>query len=362
MNEMELLTRLRDKVPANVTPARAESALLAAIQAEETPATAARGSLPARGRAGLGLTWGDLAARDTGAVERHSTRHTWRLALAGVVSVALAGVVSAALAGVFTAQSIQAGSSRQGAGISVQELAYRTAAAAAAQPGVRPGQWVYWKETQVGVTGARTFQVWATADARQAAYVYHGKIHVFRWHGNDQSSDQSIGQPDVIVEPPVGGGGQGVVSITVGLASNLPVSYADLGSLPPSPLALARYLGRLPLPGYDSAADRGFEVIKGMLMTYVMPPRLTAELYRALGYLPGVTVDNHAVDVAGQHGIGFKIYLGRHIGTDEIVVDPHTYHFMGQGITVIYSAGSPAQRFGAAILREAFVSGPGVRP
>ena len=113
MNEMELLTRLRDKVPANVTPVRAESALLAAIQAEEAPATAARGSLRARGRAALGLAW---AARDTGAVGRHSTRHTWRLALAGVVSVALAGVVSAALAGVFTAQAIYSGSSRQGAG------------------------------------------------------------------------------------------------------------------------------------------------------------------------------------------------------------------------------------------------------
>jgi hypothetical protein len=359
MNEMELLTRLRDKVPANVTPVRAESALLAAIQAEEAPATAARGSLRARGRAALGLAW---AAQDTGAVGRHSTRHTWRLALAGVVSVALAGVVSAALAGVFSAQPIHSGSSRQGAGISVQELAYRTAAAAAAQPEVRPGQWVYWKEAQAGVTGARTFQVWTTADSRQAAYVYHGKIHVFRWHGHDQSSDQYIGQPDVIVEPPVGGGGQGVVRVTVGLASDLPVSYADLGSLPPSPLALARYLGSLPLPGYDSAADRGFEVIKGMLMTYVMPPRLTAELYRALSYLPGVTVDNHAVDVAGQHGIGFKIYLGRYVGIDEIVVDPHTYYFMGQGITAIGNAGSSAQRSGAAILREAFVSGPGVRP
>jgi hypothetical protein len=97
-------------------------------------------------------------------------------------------------------------------------------------------------------------------------------------------------------------------------------------------------------------------------MTYVMPPRLTAELYRALSYLPGVTVDNHAVDVAGQHGIGFKIYLGRYIGIDEIVVDPHTYYFMGQGITAIGNAGSSAQRSGAAILREAFVSGPGVRP
>ncbi len=41
-------------------------------------------------------------------------------------------------------------------------------------------------------------------------------------------------------------------------------------------------------------------------MTYLMPPSLTAELYRALGNIPGVTVNQHAVNVAGRAGIGFE--------------------------------------------------------
>jgi negative regulator of sigma E activity len=49
VNEMELLTRLRDEVPAEVIPARAETALRTAIQAEEVPASSAVGSLWARG-------------------------------------------------------------------------------------------------------------------------------------------------------------------------------------------------------------------------------------------------------------------------------------------------------------------------
>lgn len=52
---------------------------------------------------------------------------------------------------------------------------------------------------------------------------------------------------------------------------------------------------------------RAVGVIGQLLSCYVMPPRLTAELYRALGDIPGVTVDDHAVDVAGQPGIGFLL-------------------------------------------------------
>jgi hypothetical protein len=50
-------------------------------------------------------------------------------------------------------------------------------------------------------------------------------------------------------------------------------------------------------------AIREFDAIEDMITSYVMPPQLTAELYRALGDIPGVTVDEHAVDVAGRPGI-----------------------------------------------------------
>ncbi len=356
MNEMELLTRLRDEVPADVVPARAESALLTAIQAGEAPATAAPGSLRARGLAALGRAERGPAAWGAGSPGRRGSRRAWRLALAGGVSLALA-------AGVFAAQAIQSGGS--GPGISVQVLAYRTAAAAAAQPAVRPGQWVYWQEKAADGKPDGIFQVWTTADSRKAAYAYNGEVRSVSWwcgkHGTSSAGGcgQFIGQPAVFVLPH----GQGVT--VSALTGKLPLRYADLGSLPSSPLALDRYLGRLHLPGWGSAPVREFEVIKELLATYVMPPGLTAELYRALGDIPGVTVDHHAVDVAGRNGIGFRITLPPLAGgaIDEIVINPRTYHLMGQQLITSQPAGSAGRVLGGtAILRQALVSGPGVRP
>ena len=94
---------------------------------------------------------------------------------------------------------------------------------------------------------------------------------------------------------------------TDGHGADIPVTYAELGSLPRSPSALDRYLASLPLPGGGPAPFREFEIISGTAHHVLMPPALTAELYRALGDIPGVTVNQHAVDVAGRAGIGFQI-------------------------------------------------------
>ncbi len=51
-----------------------------------------------------------------------------------------------------------------------------------------------------------------------------------------------------------------------------------------------------------------------------VPPRLTAELYHALGDLPRVTLDRHAVDAAGRHGVGFRIRAGS--AKYEIILNP----------------------------------------
>ena len=115
------------------------------------------------------------------------------------------------------------------------------------------------------------------------------------------------------------------------VAGPMAISYAGLSSLPRDPLALDRYLGRLHLPGWGPAPVREFEVISNLLTSYVMPPALTAELYRSLGDIPGVTVDHHAVDVAGRTGVGFQIALPKPFGggTEELVINPHTYRLMG---------------------------------
>jgi hypothetical protein len=108
-------------------------------------------------------------------------------------------------------------------------------------------------------------------------------------------------------------------------------------------------------------------LIDAMLTGYVMPPRLTAEFYRALGDIPGVTADPRAVDVAGRPGVAFRITrqgLGAE-WTDEIILSPRTYRLMANEITILSAPGSSGQAptvAGTAILREAIVSGPGITP
>jgi hypothetical protein len=50
-----------------------------------------------------------------------------------------------------------------------------------------------------------------------------------------------------------------------------------------------------------------FNEIEGLLWNYMLPPKLTTELYRALAYVPGVTVNAHATDIAGRRGIAFEL-------------------------------------------------------
>jgi hypothetical protein len=106
-----------------------------------------------------------------------------------------------------------------------------------------------------------------------------------------------------------------------------------------------------------------FNVIASMLRGYVMPPKFTAELYRALGDIPEVTIDRAAVDVAGQRGIGFAYRQPRDSGPRglpvEFIISSRTFTYIGS----YYGSYAPTRNAGGdAILRQALVSGPGVRP
>lgn len=305
------------------------------------PAHPRRGYLPGLGRAGERATRGISSSR-------------WRTS-AGPLRIAAAGLAAAVVAGFIAAQLIAPGGVRPAGMITVHELAYRAAAAAARQPRVRPGQWVFWQEKRAaGCSHCSTgsFEVWTTADSEHAAWVYKGKVVSLGKGPFD-------GQPEPFVVPK---GGWTVDELTW----NIPISYADLGSLPRDPGALVRYLGHLKLPGRpDPAPLRAFEIIQDLLTSYVMPPRLTAELYLALADISGVTADPHAVDVAGRHGTGFRMALpaAEGGGLMEIIIDPVTFRLMGTDLI----ATAPARDIGrvmtgTAILRLALVSGPGVRP
>jgi hypothetical protein len=301
---------------------------------------------------------------------RHGRVRHGRLVLAGGLSLAIA---TAAVAIAVAGQGGSVPASGPGGplpGTAVRELAYRTAAVAAAQPEVRPGQWVYWKEKQLGGKLDGIFQVWTTADSRRAAYVDDkGKVQYIdrcagipagTGHRICRQSAGFIGQPAPFAAPHDTSIG--------GVTGAIPVSYAGLRALPRTPRALVAYLGGLQFPhwaGWGPAPVREFSIIEQMLTTYVMRPALTAELYKSLAVIPGVTIDHHAVDVAGRRGLGLLIAIPPAFGggIDEIIINPRTYQLAGQQLLYMPHGGSANRVLsGTAILQSSPVSGPGQLP
>ncbi len=318
MNDMDVLRRLRDEVPASLPVTSAETALLTAIRAETAgpaiPVAPARRFASARAR----------------------------LALTAVASLAAA-------AGVTAVVTIGSGSHATGP-LTVRELAYRAAAAAAAQASVPASQWVNWREQQGRGSTAHVWNVWTTADGTPAAYGYGGKVYSFDGlpHGR-----QYVGQPII------GTLRHGGISVTW-MYGTIPVSYAGLGKLSRDPRALERFLEHLKLPGSAPGPAMAFQAVAELFQTYVLPPHLTASLFRALADIPGVRVDRHARDVAGRPGVGFA--FGHSADRQEIILNPRTFRLMGSGA----SDEAPRWRFKGfgriAILHRELVKGPGVLP
>jgi hypothetical protein len=319
---MELLTRLRAEVPLGGVSPRAEDRFLAAINSE-------RAVVPAPG------------ARLSGV---RVLRPAWRLAvIAGLVVALAAGLIVASL-----------GSPGDGHGpsatLTVQLLADRAATAARSGPAVPPGQWVYRKVAcggylyelswEVIPCPAGTLDTWSTADDTKVAYFHGGKLYV-------NSVAGYYGKLKFPVPP--------WVSI-----------YAARASLPADPSALVIRLGSIGLFAGKTTADRAFNafgIISQWLGYFVPSPALTAELYQALADLPGVRIDKNAVDIDGRHGVGFAMSYPRDTGDltrgwQEIILNPGTYQFLG--LKHWDSTGTTVT--GTAVLRQALVSGPGVRP
>ncbi|MDR2984457.1 MAG: CU044_5270 family protein [Nocardiopsaceae bacterium] len=348
MNEMDVLQRLRDDVPSSQDVSRAEDELFEAIRAETAAeARLAKSFVPAKlvhgGRRGRQRSW--------------SARQPARLAMAGALSLALAAGITSAVV-----SRGNGNGSHWKASPAVRDLAYRAATVASTRVNVPAHHWVYWLEQEGSGPKAHVWRVWTTADGQKAAYRLHGKTHLIDLHLGKKTGlppgGQYIGQPEISVVPPPYGG------VTIGtLSGTIPVRYGDLRKLPDDPRALVDYLGHLPMPGSESPEAQAFNVIVELMQTYVLPPQLTGELFRALAYIPGVTVDKHAVDVAGRPGVGFEFGQGLG-GKQELVIDPHSYRLMG--VQLVRDQHGPDGQVvfdgGTAILRMALVKGPGVLP
>jgi hypothetical protein len=352
MDEMTLLRSLRAVIPAADVTREAEEAFISCMTAEAAnppPSTARpitarlrrlRPVLPG------GRGWPPPAVRDFAwRLSAMGGGRRWRLAVAGGVSVTLAVGVTAGVE--YGAKSPGPASKPAPAVV----LADKAAAAAAAQPPVLPGQWVYTKTVNDTITPAGSRQACAVKNGR-------GQVHdvffpalpgllsippgtpcavrsngMMNW-GNCRAEGGGRVLPPWAKHVTVTGSGtvvainypaatlrqekeqwstadgtrnasylaDGRLVITAACPCGM-VSYANLGKLPSEPKALVRWAMRPPGGGghYTTAdlAWNAFNGIEGTLMSYVLPPKVTAELYRALRDIPGVTVDKDAVDAAG---------------------------------------------------------------
>lgn len=304
MTEMDLLTRFRAEVPAQVS-AEAERRFHAALHSERNrPARLPRPAWPRRSRSlpGLALAAGLAAAA----------------AVALVAAVPHSPASHPATSQPPTSQAVLP---------TVRELAYRASTAALAATAVSPGQWVYHKGT-ITTTAPKghhgtytTTETWQTANGLRSAWYYRGQLSIYATptEGKD-------------------------------------ISYAELATLPSSPQALVKYIyGREqqilgPEPA-DLNWQMTFNEVAGLFAYFALPPKIAASLFRALPYIPGVRVARDA------DGIAFIRSYGR-LDTEKVILSPSTY-----ALTRVVLA-DPASGVSKQSTLSAWVpvSGPGIRP
>lgn len=419
MDEMTLLRELRSEIPAaGVTP-EAEAAFTAQIRAEAAAGPAA--ARPGRGRrrrSGRDAAW---------RLSELGGHHHWRFAVAAAMAVALTvGLIAGVGNGPGPSGPAATGTPSPtgtpgpaGRPVSAVLLAEMAAAAAAARPVVPASQWVYTKTVDQDTTPpGKTYDCRiknAPGRTRNVPIPVAGEFTIRAGTPCSLLSNGHLRAGGFEVSPPSSAGGKGPVGDHVSVTARgtvvvakVPtathrqtseqwstadgtrqasysasgklsvraacpcglVNYENFGKLPTDPKALVKWAMRPPGGGgHYTRADlawNAFNGIEGTLMSYVLPPKVAAELYRALGDIPGVTVDQDAVDAAGRHGPAFVLTDHDYPGggwTAEIFLNPHTYQLTG------YAERFPAQcqcpspgTGGTAILRQALVSGPGIRP
>jgi hypothetical protein len=127
--------------------------------------------------------------------------------------------------------------------------------------------------------------------------------------------------------------------------------YADLRAMPADPDALLARIQhkvdtvdrpRLVKQGVswtaDDRDDWTFRHLVAILDTEVpVPPRLQAAVYRAAAKIPGVRTEKNVVDAVGRHGLAVGRESVRVGLLDQIILDPHTYRYLGTRTVVTRS-------------------------
>ncbi|MFG1680534.1 CU044_5270 family protein [Nonomuraea sp. NPDC049269] len=274
MNELELLNRLRDEVPARPDVRAEERRLLAEI----------RGGSPVPRK-------------------RPALRPRWGLALVAC-GVAAAAVVVSQLGGAERPVKV-----RPADPVGLLENAALVAARTKAVE-IRSDQWFYIKESQhmPGGGGLPGFEHWSRMDGQKDAVRTRGKLRL----GNGEKGPTNPGKTAQEVEA---------------LPTDPDQLLAHFRGLKEERTPLSICQPNCPegtLPDVNAFGAIGWYLKFGP----VIPPEKAAAMYRALAKIPNVTVQENVSDGDGRQGIGVVLDLGA-AGKGTYILDPEDYHYMG---------------------------------
>jgi hypothetical protein len=376
MNDLKLLADLRSEVPLE-QGSRLSDAVIAAIPFGD------RNRRPARRRAPA----------------RRAPRRALRPLLAGTLAAAVGAGAFAAIelsgspasrpnsaqttvawSGRPTAAWPATGHPSYGRARSAAQLVDYMTRAAASAPGrpPKPNEWVLVKTEFADSSGGSGGYLFGAPDKREISLAW--------FSGETCGPAFSLPPVPATLAPGKtvtgtltnGGGGQSRIGCDgTMLGGWKSVSYDYLSSLPTDPAALEAVLADAEGPSKIITRDQVvFEAIDslldaGELAGVVVPPKLTAALYRVLQQLPGVHFET-ATDLAGRTGIGFSMVLEGYFKM-EIVIDPDTYTYMGfkdvaiKDHAMVATDGTRHVKAGhvmgwAALLGSAIVDKPGQLP
>jgi hypothetical protein len=384
VNELELMASLRDEVPLTAST-RIENAVLAEIEASREHALGGsrrhRASGPGHSPA-----------------SRQARRPALRPVLAGALAVAVGlgayasvelsgsgpstprqGAETVVWAGRPTAPWPSTAHPSYGRATSEAQLIAYVTRAAAAMPGraPKPGEWVAVKVEHAGSSGGEGGYLFGPPDTLDIS---------LSWIRGDGCAGASVPLVPATTTPATtisgkltietsGYYGPGCPGTTLGGWKS--VTYSYLNSLPTDPASLEGILAHS--DGPVVAANRAqaiFQAIDDLLGAgemegVVVPPKLSAAIYRVLQNLPGVHFES-ATDLAGRQGLGFYMVLEGYYKL-ELVIDPRTYTFMGFKAVAVRDhtlTGTDGTRYvkkghvmgWAALLGQAIVKKPGQLP
>ncbi|GGX97965.1 CU044_5270 family protein [Streptomyces hiroshimensis] len=210
-------------------------------------------------------------------------------------------------------------------------------------PEPRPDQFIYVESRVSGIKSERSGgkerfrvtslhprQVWLSPDSRKS-FIYEPE-HPFM---DKKGEDLDVGD---------------------GPADELPHSYASLKALPSDPDALLKQLYRGASVGDPQADWSAFEEIGQILGEQLVPPRISAALYKAAAKIPGVTFVDEATNPDGRKGIAVTFTAG--FGRQEWIFDRDTYEYIGQRSVLVkehWGLAPGTEYFRSAIVRRAVV-------